>query len=373
MNTKTKIIISSAIVITSSFVLYALTSSNAYSNNSKNVTQNTQTSTVPPKQLEGATIIENNKSNNSPSNSADSSKGTDEISKGSIESTSKNPQNEDGKANEKDAIKPTSSKDTTMVSKENYTIYEVKQDESLSSICKQFADTVPVKIISRAILDANSLKGSSEVKTGMKLKIPTKYSMGSSYKVASGDSLYTIASTYMKDTNIYEAIERIKKDNFLSSDNIKIGEELFLYGISKTKEEINTSNSSKNASFVKEQSSNEAYKLYTLKKGENLASICKQYEKYCPSLIASKTILKYNNISNSKDIKEGSTIKIPQRYLMNGKKYTIRTGDSLSKIAVEHLKNLEMYKAINKIMKDNFKTTQDIRVGEEIFITSLDL
>jgi LysM repeat protein len=386
MNKKNQIIIiSAAVVFTAFFVWFAMTTSNTSTvkntDDKKSISLGTEEPLVPQNNLEGATIIDNsNKANNSTdSYSSETNRDSGKVDKTTNGSSSTNPENPANKVSEKDTNTVSTSAEA-IADLQEYTLYEVKQGESLSSVCKQFLDTSPAKVTAKAILAANKLSTSSEIKPGMKIKIPSKYSNGSKYTILSGDSLYTIASEYMDDKNIYDAIEKIKKDNFLSSDNIKVGDELFLAGVSNLKNStVNLQNNksttvnSNKAPDTKEENPDEKYVSYAVKKGETLLSICKQYEQYCPVSIASKTILKINKFSTSSEIKEGITIKIPEQYFSKGEKYTIKYGDSLSQIAITHMKSLEMYKAIEKIMKDNFKTNQDIRIGEEIFIASTDL
>jgi LysM repeat protein len=379
MNKKSQIfIIGVAVLFTAFFVWIALSTDNSVNdkndNVNKNVLQSSENQTNQEKSTEGATIIDNNSKVNTTtpaSTNSEPRKETSSTEKNSTDMVSKGSENEVNIGKETDKAKTSGLPEASTDLKEDFIIYDVKQGDTLSTIIKEFAESSPPKITSKAILSANKLTTATEIKAGMKIKIPSKYKNGSKYTVTSGDSLYTIAATYMNDMKIYDAIEKIKKDNFLIADNIKIGDELFLAGVSKIKEEDKAiSTSSTNG---KTENSSEKYISYTVKKGETLKSIIKQYEKYCPTTVSSKTILKINNLSSASEVKEGMTIKIPEEYFIKGEKYTIKFGDSLSKIAVTYMKELEMYKAIEKIMKDNFKSNDNIRVGEEIFISSTEL
>lgn len=374
------LIVSAAVLFTVFFVWSTLTTDNSITdqkiNDNRNISQNAQDSSTEQKPLEGATIIDNtNKGGNTAQQSSnnDSVKDTNNTAKAPNDASSTPPVNQASTENNKVISNTVSSPGSSTEPSETYTIYEVKQGETLSSICKQFAETSPVKVTAKAILTANNLKESTEIRTGMRIKIPSKYSNGSRYTIALGDSLYTIASSYMDDMDIYEAIAKIKKDNFLISDNIKTGDELFLAGVSKIEEQKSLAASTSTSANVNKVDSSEKYISYTVKEGETLASICKQYEKYCPVSISSKAILKVNKLSTSAEVKEGITINIPESYFTKGQKYTIKYGDSLTQIAATYMKDLEMYKAVEKIMKDNFKTSDNIRIGEEIFIASSDL
>ena len=100
----------------------------------------------------------------------------------------------------------------------NYKTYTVVSGDSLYSIAKKYNTTVD------AIKDLNNLS-SNLLSIGQTLKIPANNTTGSSskyitYKVVSGDSLYSIAKKYNTTVNV------IKDLNSLSSNLLSIGQTL---------------------------------------------------------------------------------------------------------------------------------------------------
>ena len=103
-------------------------------------------------------------------------------------------------------------------SSSNYITYKVVSGDSLYSIAKKYNTTVD------EIKDLNNLS-SNLLSIGQVLKIPTSTPSGSSsnyitYKVVSGDSLYSIAKKYNT------TVDEIKDLNNLSSNLLNIGQTL---------------------------------------------------------------------------------------------------------------------------------------------------
>lgn len=254
----------------------------------------------------------------------------------------------------------------------DYTIYEVKKGDSLLSICKKYEKTCPTSILSKSILILNKLSTSSEVKEGMQLKIPIKYTKdGIKYTIKAGDTLYDIALMYFKDMDTNEIVNVIAADNFIKDFNIRIGDELFLANatnINKTEVPAISEASKQVISNNKKEDKN--YIEHTVLKGETIASISKSYDKYCPSTTAAKIILHYNGLKDSNAVKDGMILKIPEEYITSGIKYTIKSGDTLSHIAQNYFKDQNMDKVINKIISDNFLSSHAIKVGDQLFIST---
>ena len=257
-------------------------------------------------------------------------------------------------------------------SKVDYSIYEVQKDETLISICKKYIETCPSQILSKAIIDANKLAKSTDIKAGMKIKLPTKYiNGGSKYTVKAGDTLYDLSVAYLNNMELDAALDLLSKDNFLKDTTIMVGQELFFSSIDKLTEKKVDMATSTNAS-LSTTTKNELI-AYKINKEETLSTIAKKYEKNCPPSIVAKILLKSNNFTDSNDLKEGISINIPEKYLLSGEKYTIKSGDTLSKIALDYFKDIDLFKAIEKIQKDNFMTSSNIRMGDTLFITAIEL
>ena len=290
-------------------------------------------------------------------------------------------------------------------STEKYIIYTVEKDETLKDICEKYADNCPIPVLSKAILKINNLSSSSKISEGKKIKIPEKYiNTGIKYTVRSGDSLSSIAMRFMKDIDYSEALEIIKQDNFLTSDTIKIGDELFIRAddilevnnkLEDEEDEVNDSDkkASKNkkvedkdseaTSKNQDQTYNSAAMnsitnrignlvTYTVKKNDTLKSIAENYDRTCPVNVASKIILEINGLESSSDIKEGMKIKLPERYLSEGSIYKVKAGDTLSNIVIENMPGIDYNLALKIIVEDNDIKNYTIYPNQELFIASID-
>lgn len=127
-----------------------------------------------------------------------------------------------------DGTKNTSAPQASEVIDESYTLYEVKKDDTLLTICKNYENTCPISVLSKVILKTNKLSSSKDIKPTMTLKIPDKYINGSSYTVKSGDTLSTIAQKYLTSMTLSTAIEKIKTDNFITNNIIKAGDQIYI-------------------------------------------------------------------------------------------------------------------------------------------------
>lgn len=290
-------------------------------------------------------------------------------------------------------------------STEKYIIYTVEKDETLKDICEKYADNCPIPVLSKAILKINNLSSSSKISEGKKIKIPEKYiNTGIKYTVRSGDSLSSIAMRFMKDIDYSEALEIIKQDNFLTSDTIKIGDELFIRAddilevnnkLEDEEDEVNDSDkkASKNkkvedkdseaTSKNQDQTDNSAAMnsitnrignlvTYTVKKNDTLKSIAENYDRTCPVNVASKIILEINGLESSSDIKEGMKIKLPESYLSEGSIYKVKAGDTLSNIVIENMPGIDYNLALKIIVEDNDIKNYTIYPNQELFIASID-
>ena len=107
------------------------------------------------------------------------------------------------------------------------------------------------------------------------------------YTVKSGDTLSGIATRHGVTVN------QLKQWNGLTSNNIKVGQKLKL--------------NSSSASAASSATSSGDYTTYTVKSGDSLYSIAKNY-----SGVSAQDIMNFNGMSNS-NIKPGMKIKIPKK------------------------------------------------------------
>ena len=88
--------------------------------------------------------------------------------------------------------------------------------------------------------------------------------------------------------------------------------------------------------------------IYQVEVGDSLDSIAKRFNTTIDS------ILKENNISNPSDIMVGTKIVIPQEREAYYNTYTIKKGDSLYKIAKDYNINPELLAAFNGLNYDDY-------------------
>ncbi len=152
---------------------------------------------------------------------------------------------------------------------------------------------------------------------------PTQINVNT-YKVAKGDTLYSIARK--QNTTI----SKIKELNNLTSDNLSVGMTLQVPSTKPT------------------------YQTYTIKKGDSLYSISKKYNTTVDA------IKKINNLP-SNILTIGTTIQIPSSNQKNNT-YTVERGDTLYSIAKRLGVSIDFLKAANNL------TTNMLSVGDKLII-----
>ena len=119
----------------------------------------------------------------------------------------------------------------------NLVTYTVKKNDTLKSIAENYDRTCPVNVASKIILEINGLESSSDIKEGMKIKLPESYlSEGSIYKVKAGDTLSNIVIENMPGIDYNLALKIIVEDNDIKNYTIYPNQELFIASIDKEKQ-----------------------------------------------------------------------------------------------------------------------------------------
>ena len=204
--------------------------------------------------------------------------------------------------------------------------YKVKSGDTLYSIAKKYNISV------NELKELNNLKNNN-ITVGQLLKIksniPSKEVTGKNYYIVkSGDTLYSIAKKYNT------TVDEIKKLNNLKSDNLSIGMEL------KIKEEPSSTN----------------YIDYVVKSGDNLYSIAKKYNTTVDE------IKKLNGLTSNL-LNIGMTLKIPIQ-IGNYINYTVKSGDNLYSIAKKYNTTVDEIKKLNGL------TSNLLSIGMELKIPS---
>lgn len=210
----------------------------------------------------------------------------------------------------------------TYIPVEGQNYYTVKSGDSLWSIAKKFNVSVA------DLKDSNGLV-SSLLSIGQVLKIPVQEQEEESknvYVVKKGDSLYKIAKEY--DTTINELI----KLNNLSNTNLSIGQILKIPTVKSDEPEY----------------------LYTVKSGDSLYKIAREYNTTVDEL------MKLNNLS-SISLSIGQTLKIPQiTTSAQDNYYMVKSGDNLYKIASKY------NTTVNNLVKLNNLSNTTLSIGQKL-------
>lgn len=215
--------------------------------------------------------------------------------------------------------------------------YTVKSGDSLWSIAQKYNTTVN---------ELKSLNGltSNNLQVGQILKVPGASTpttpttpSGNTYTVKSGDSLWSIAQSYNTTVNTLKSL------NGLTSNDLQIGQTLKLPGnIGETPVESNT---------------------YTVKAGDSLWSIANKYG------ITVNELKRLNNLT-SDNLTIGQALRVPSSETgtttggtpTTSNTYTVKSGDSLWKIANQYNVTVNAIKTLNGLTSDS------LTIGQQLLI-----
>jgi len=210
-----------------------------------------------------------------------------------------------------------------------YVSYTVQKGDSLYSIANKYNTTVSI------IKDVNNLE-TDNLAINQVLKIPTSTISEDvnydNYIVKKGDSLYSIANKY--NTTVSSIIDL----NNLTSNNLSIGQVLKI---------LNETGS---------DTIEENYSLYTVKKGDTLYKIASLYQTSVNGIIDLNNLTS-NNLSINQVLKI-PTSKIDPNYL----NYTVKSGDSLYKIATNYNTTVNALKSLNNLTSNNLSIGQILKI-----------
>ncbi len=198
--------------------------------------------------------------------------------------------------------------------------YTVKSGDSLWSISRKFGVTV------NELKDANNLS-SNLLSIGQNLIIPGKIpeKVSNEYVVQKGDTLYSIARKFNT------TVDNLKSLNNITTDSLAIGQILKIPG-----EENITENT------------------YAVKKGDSLYSIARANN---------TTVDKLKDINNltSNNLSIGQILKLPSGDTNKvNVVYTVKKGDSLYSIAREYGTTVDALKKLNNITSNTLSIGQKL-------------
>ena len=207
--------------------------------------------------------------------------------------------------------------------------YTVKAGDSLYKIANAYNTTV------NAIMNVNNLT-SNALQVGQVLKIPTTVNEETkdyiNYTVKSGNSLYKIANNYNT------TVDEIKKLNNLTSNNLQINQVL----------KIPTNSQQETKDYIN----------YTVKSGDSLYKIANTYNTTIDA------IKKINNLT-SNNLQINQVLKIPttsQQETTSYINYTVKSGDSLYKIANNYNTTVDEIKKLNNLTSNNLQINQVLKI-----------
>ncbi len=218
---------------------------------------------------------------------------------------------------------PRSTGGTTTPSGNTYT---VQNGDSLWKIANRFGTTI------NQLKSANNLTNDN-LKVGQVLVVPSTSSNGdkTSYTVKSGDSLWKIANQFGITVN------ELKSANNLTGDNLSIGQTLTI-----PKEQID------GGTVTGEN-------VYVVKNGDSLWTIARQYG------TSVNTLKSLNNLS-SDNLTIGQVLKVPSSESQEEQTYTVKSGDSLWKIANQYGVTVSEIKNLNGLTSNTLRIGQVLRI-----------
>lgn len=204
--------------------------------------------------------------------------------------------------------------------------YTVQKGDSLYSIANKFNTTVT------ELKKINNLT-SDVLQVGQVLKITDKVEekpiIGNTYTVQKGDSLYSIAKKYDL------TVDELKKINNLTSNVLQIGQVLKV-SVENEEEPITT-------------------QTYTVQKGESLYSIARKFN------ITVDELKKANNLTSNL-LSVNQVLKIPIETEQSQTIYTVVGGDSLYSIARKFNTTVDELKKLNNL------TSNLLNIGQKLII-----
>lgn len=201
--------------------------------------------------------------------------------------------------------------------------YRVAKGDTLYSIANKLGITV------NQLKNINNLKD-NEIKIGQVLKIPKKTIPEESsfiYTVKAGDTLYKIAQNYNT------TVDKLKEINNLTSNDLKIGQSLSI------------------------PSGLVNFDEYNVQKGDSLYSIAKKFNTTVDK------IKELNNLTNN-ILTVGQILKIPTEEETE-KIYTVKSGDTIYSIAKKNNINIELLKSANDLTSNLLTVGQKLIIPEE--------
>ncbi|GAA2957746.1 LysM peptidoglycan-binding domain-containing protein [Ligilactobacillus murinus] len=253
--------------------------------------------------------------------------------------------------------------------------YTVKAGDSLYRIAKNHNMSLQElknlnNLSSNLIMPGQVLKVSSQVSSSQpstntsQSSNQTQASGNGTYTVKAGDSLYRIA------VNHNMSLQELKNLNNLSSNLIMPGQVL------KVSSQVSSSQPSTNTSQSSNQTQTSGNGTYTVKAGDSLYRIAvnhnmslqelKNLNNLSSNLIMPGQVLKVSGQVSSSQPSTNTSQSSNQTQASGNGTYTVKAGDSLYRIAVNHNMSLQELKNLNNLSSNLIMPGQVLKVSSQV-------
>ena len=194
-------------------------------------------------------------------------------------------------------------------------------------------------------------KGNEEAFTSALAKIPPSERVTYlRHVIKKGDTLGTVAKRYNVSVTSIQKVNKIKNPN-----RISVGQVVMIPSSSQEMALASTSKSKKTPASKKSSSSKTKLVYHVVKGGENLNLIAKKYN------ISTSDLKRWNKIRNANKIYPGQKLKV-YTAKTTWVSYTVKSGDSLSKIADKYNCSVSDIQSWNNLEGSKIYAGQKIKV-----------
>lgn len=110
---------------------------------------------------------------------------------------------------------------------------------------------------------------------------------------------------------------------------------------------------------------------YTLKENENLSDVAKKFKETCTVNSSLNIIKSLNQVNNVSSLESGDTLLVPVNAFEDGKKYTVKDGDTWYNIARKYYPTYNHEVVIDFLMDVNPFHNDILPLGEEVFLPNI--
>ena len=124
--------------------------------------------------------------------------------------------------------------------------------------------------------------------------------------------------------------------------------------------------------YIAYLNNNDELKVFnTLKDDEKLSDVAKKFKDTCTVNSSLNIIKSLNQISNTSSLESGDTVLVPVNAFQDGKKYSVKEGDTWYSIARKHYPKYNHEVVIDFLMDINPFKNDILPLGEDIFLPNI--